>query len=80
VAADLPAQRLRQRHADKKGLQGYMDITHALDDPRFTRVSPYTKRLFVHHYLITNENQLDARFAGWTGEAYAVGQGEHLTP
>jgi hypothetical protein len=63
----------------KKGLQGYMDITHPVDDPRFTRVNPYTKRLFVHGFLITRDEQLDAQFADWIREAYAVGQGEHLT-
>jgi hypothetical protein len=62
-----------------KGLRGYMDITHAVDDPRFTRVNPYTKRLFVHGFLITGEAQLDAQFARWICEAYAVGQGDHLT-
>jgi hypothetical protein len=52
---------------------------HPVDDPRFTRVNPYTKRLFVHGFLITRDEQLDAQFADWIREAYAVGQGEHLT-
>lgn len=63
-----------------KGLKGYMDLTYAVDDPRFTRVNPYTKRLFVHGFLITREDQLDDQFADWIRDAYAVGQGDHLMP
>ncbi len=55
-----------------------MDLTHAVDDPRFTRVSLYTKRLFVHGFLITSVEQLDTQFGKWIREAYMVGQGEHL--
>lgn len=63
----------------KKGLQGYMDMTRPVEnDPRFTNVTPYTKRLFVHTLLITSEDQLDETFAGYVRDAYAVGQGEHL--
>ena len=61
-----------------RGLDGYLDLPRALKDDRFRRVSPYTKRLFVHVFHITSEEQLDHEFAGWVCEAYAVGQGEHL--
>jgi hypothetical protein len=61
------------------GLHGYLDLTRRVDDPRFTRVSPYTTRLFVHAFHITADTQLDQEFAGWVREAYAVGQGQHLT-
>src|SRR5450432_3611866 len=29
-----------------KGLSGYMDLTHPIEDARIRNVSPYTKRLF----------------------------------
>jgi hypothetical protein len=61
------------------GLHGYLDLTHPVDDSRFARVSPYTKRLFVHTFHITSEAQLDQEWAAWVCEAYAVGQGHHLT-
>ena len=61
-----------------KGLSGYLDIDRAIDDARFRNVSPYTKRLFVHHFTLTTADQLDQAFAGWIQEAYAVGQGNHL--
>lgn len=63
---------------DARGLRGYMDLQRVVEDPRFTSVSPYTKRLFVHAFRITGPEQLDEEFAGWLREAYDVGQGRHL--
>ena len=63
-----------------KGLDGYLDLQRRIEDPRFRRSSPYTKRLFVHHFRITGPEQLDGDFAGWVREAYAVGHGAHLHP
>jgi len=40
--------------------------------------TPYTKRLFVHQFRISNREQLDDELAGWVREAYEVGQGGHL--
>ena len=65
---------------DSKGLKGYLDLQRAIEgDPRILRAEPYTKRLFVHHFRITDPSQFDDEFAGWVREAYAVGQGAHLT-
>ncbi len=61
-----------------KGLAGYLDLPHPIDDPRIRSVAPYTKRLFVNHFMITSEVQLDETFARWLCETYAVGQGAHL--
>lgn len=63
---------------DQRGLVGYLDLQRQVRDPRITSVSPYTAKLFVHHFRTAAE-QLDETFAGWVAEAYAVGQGEHLT-
>jgi hypothetical protein len=58
---------------------GYLDLTRSLaGDPRIRNVSPYTKRLFVNHYRVTSEGDLDETFRGWVAEAYAVGRGDHL--
>jgi len=51
-----------------------------VDDPRITRSSPYTKRLWVHHFRVDSPSHLDQQFAGWLGEAYLVGAGAHLDP
>jgi hypothetical protein len=61
-----------------RSLDGYLDVQRVITDARITRSSPYTKRLFVHHFRLTRLDQLDSEFAGWIGEAYAVGSGAHL--
>jgi len=62
----------------KAGLAGYLDLQRVVEDRRFTRATPYTKRLFTHQYRITAPEDLDDDFAGWVAEAYAVGGGAHL--
>jgi uncharacterized protein DUF5655 len=65
---------------DRSGLRGYLDLQRVVEDPRITRATPYTARLFVHHYRIHTLDELDDDVAGWVAEAYAVGVGEHLGP
>ena len=60
------------------GLAGYLDLQRVVRDRRFTRATPYTRRLFVHQYRIATPEDLDDEFAGWVREAYAVGAGAHL--
>lgn len=62
----------------RHGLRGYLDLQRQVEDPRFLSSAPYTHRLFVHQFRITEASQLDAAFAGWVAEAYAVGAGAHL--
>lgn len=59
----------------KRGLEGYLDLARSVDSPRFRNVTPYTRRLFVHRFVLTSIDQLDAEFIGWIHEAYQVGQG-----
>lgn len=62
-----------------KGVQGYLDLTRRIEgDHRIRRVTPYTRRLFVHQYLLRGPEDLDETAAGWFAEAFRVGQGEHL--
>ncbi|HEY6746081.1 MAG TPA: DUF5655 domain-containing protein [Mycobacteriales bacterium] len=61
-----------------RGLAGYLDLQRAVGDPRIRSVSAYTKRLYVHQFRIGSADELDAEFAGWVREAYAVGAGAHL--
>jgi hypothetical protein len=63
---------------DARGLTGYLDLQRPLDDPRIRNVAPYTKRLFVNHFRLTDLSQVDDEFIGWMREAYAVGAGAHL--
>ena len=62
----------------KASLDGYFDLQRRVEDARIRRSSPYTKRLFVHQFRIVALAELDAEFAGWLREAYAVGDGAHL--
>ena len=59
-------------------LDGYLDLQRPVRDERIRRVSPYTKKLFVHQFRITEVGQLDPMFAQWIHEAYEVGAGSHL--
>lgn len=63
----------------QRALRGYIDLPRLVQDARITRASPYTKRLYVHHYRIDRFPQLDGQFAGWLSEAYQVGAGAHLS-
>ena len=66
-------------HPKKESLIGYFDLTRELEsDPRIRSISPYTKRLFVHHFRISSMEELDETFRAWIQEAYGVGQGDHL--
>ena len=64
------------------GLRGYFDaqrdILAATGDQRILSVAPYTKRLFVHHFRLVSQDELDDTLVGWLAEAYAVGGGDHL--
>ncbi|MFC8598375.1 DUF5655 domain-containing protein [Isoptericola sp. NPDC057191] len=59
-------------------LRGYLDLQRVVTGPRITSSAPYTRRLFVHYFRITEPGQLDDEFVGWLREAYAVGAGAHV--
>jgi Domain of unknown function (DUF5655) len=59
-------------------LDGYLDLQRPLRDERIRRVSPYTKKLYVHQFRVSETKQLDSTFALWIREAYEVGAGLHL--
>jgi Domain of unknown function (DUF5655) len=61
-----------------KALDGHLDLQRQVSDPRIRRSSPYTRRLFVHHFRVSSLDELDDEFGLWVAEAYAVGQGAHL--
>jgi Domain of unknown function (DUF5655) len=64
----------------KASLDGYFDLQRRVQDTRIRRSSPYTKRLFVHHFRVIAMHELDDQFLEWLREAYAVGEGAHLAP
>jgi hypothetical protein len=62
----------RRRH-----LAGFLDLTEEVDEVPFTRITPYTKRLWVHRFVVSDVGQLDDSFAVRVAQAYAVGGGAH---
>ena len=63
----------------RRGLSVYLDLQRVIEDRRIISVAPYTLRLFVHQIRLTMMDDLDEQFRGWVWEAYAVGQGAHMT-
>jgi hypothetical protein len=61
-------------------LDGFLDLQRKVQDERFLRVSPYTKRLYVHQFRIISAEQLDESFSALMEEAYQVGCGAHRSP
>src|SRR3954454_8685975 len=61
----------------KSSLTGFLDLQEEVHEPPFTRVSPYTSKLWVHRFVLTEPAQLDERFRMWVAAAYEVGQGAH---
>ena len=60
-----------------RGLSGFLDLMEQVDEPPFTRASPYTQRLWVNRFVVDAIDQLDSRFAARIAQAYAVGGGAH---
>jgi hypothetical protein len=61
----------------RSDLTGFLDLTEPLHEPPFTRVTPYTKRLWVHRFVIADLAQLDQGFAARVAEAFSVGHSAH---
>lgn len=62
-------------HVTNRGLEGYLDLPRKVESARFHHVAPYTRRLWVHHFVLGDPSELDDEFAGWIGESYEVGWG-----
>lgn len=63
----------RQSH-----LRGHFVFARRVPSPRFQKIETFSPRNVVHHFCVENSAELDAEFAGWVREAYAVGRQEHL--
>lgn len=62
----------------KRYLIGHFVLARRIDHPRFTRVDTYSPRNHVHVFRIERDEDFDATFLAWIGEAYAVGEQRHL--
>jgi hypothetical protein len=58
-------------------LTGFLDLMEEVHEPPFTRVEPYTSRLWIHRFVIREAEQFNDRFRALINDAYQVGQGAH---
>ncbi|MDQ1418330.1 MAG: hypothetical protein QOJ52_292 [Acidimicrobiaceae bacterium] len=58
-------------------LAGFLDLMKEVHEPPFTRVAPYTSRLWVHRFVVETVEQFNDEFAARVREAYLVGEGDH---
>jgi hypothetical protein len=63
----------------RSDLAGFLDLTVEAREAPFTRVTPYTKRLWVNRFVASDLGQLNETFAARVAQAYAVGEGAHRT-
>jgi hypothetical protein len=63
----------------RRWLDGHVVLARRLDHPRFRRVDTISPRNHVHVFRLTRLDEVDAEFAGWLREAYAVGEQRHLS-
>jgi hypothetical protein len=61
----------------RQHLTGFLDLSEEVHEQPFTRVTPYTNRLWVHRFVVEDVRQLDRAFTARVAQAYAIGRGEH---
>jgi hypothetical protein len=59
-------------------LVGHFVLARRIDHPRFLRVESFSPRNHLHAFRVNSLTDLDAQFARWARESYAVGQQRHL--
>jgi hypothetical protein len=59
-------------------LDGHLVLPRRVDSPRFRRIEEFSPRNVLHAFRLTTPADVDAEFAAWLAEAYAVGEQRHL--
>lgn len=57
---------------------GHFVFARRVPSPRFQKIETFSPRNHVHHFCLERPEELDAEFAEFIREAYAVGRQEHL--
>jgi hypothetical protein len=57
------------------GLEGYLDLTHADAHPMVHHVAAFAPGLWVHHFRLSSEEEMDDSFRAAVCEARDVGDG-----
>lgn len=60
-------------------LDGHLILTRTIASHRFRKVEVYSPRNVLHAFRLGGPADVDAEFASWLTEAYAVGEQRHLT-
>ena len=63
----------------KRWLDGHLVLARRIDSPRFRRIEVFSPRNVLHAFRLTSPADIDAEFAGWLAEAYAVGEQRHVS-
>jgi hypothetical protein len=59
-------------------LDGHVVLARRVEHPRFRKIETISPRNHVHHFRLAAREDIDAEFAKWIEEAYAVGEQRHL--
>ncbi len=59
-------------------LDGHLVLARRVECPRFRRIEEFSPRNVLHAFRLTTPAEVDAEFAAWLAEAYAVGEQRHL--
>jgi hypothetical protein len=61
-------------------IDGHVVLARRLEHPRFRLIQTFSPRNHLHAFRIASVAEIDAEFAAWMREAYAVGEQRHLGP
>lgn len=62
----------------KRWLDGHVVLARRLESPRFKRITVVSPRNVVHEFRLISPADVDAEFASWLREGYAVGEQRHI--
>ena len=62
----------------RQWLDGHVVLARRLEHPRFRKIETFSPRNHVHHFRLTQPQDIDETFREWLREAYAVGEQRHL--
>jgi len=73
VRMSFAAVSIRRAH-----IVGHFVLARRLESPRFVRIETFSPRNHLHQFRLSSLAELDAEFASWAREAYAVGEQRHI--
>jgi len=61
----------------RRWLNGHLVLATRVEDPRFHRITTYSKQNHVHEFRLNSPDEVDERLRSWIAAAYAVGMQRH---